>query len=200
MSRGGTVVVYSSAVVQVVVVVVPVDFVADDDLPVDEGHGKETEPEKNAADDAQAGSSDKDVREHVKDSRAEVERSQDQHVCSADTENVNENDRPDPDDQVLKAVAVARSAPNDSLGVFIASLGLVFYNGVQHRRLNIIPCLLVAQREDELQEPRHVREEQQDGNGERDVRHVVNVQGVVRIVHIIIYDRLLILKNNPKPQ
>jgi len=188
LSRGGAVVV--NAVVDTVVVdqsvVVPVDVVADDDLPVDEGHGNETEPEQDASDDGQAGPGDEHVREYVKDSRAEVERSEDEHVGSADTEDVHEDDGEDPEDQVLKAVAVARPAAHDALGVFVASLGLIFDDGVQDRRLNIVPRLLVAQGEDHLHEPRDVREEDQNGDGERNVRHVVDVQRVIGIVHIII--------------
>ena len=169
--------------------VVPIDVVTDDNLPVDECHGDETEPEQYASDDWKAGSRNEDVGEDVEDSSTEVERGQDQHVGSADAENVNEDDREYPDNQVLKAVAVARPAAHDALGILVASLGLIFDNWVQHCRLNVIPRLLVAQCEDDLEEPGHVRKEDQNGYGERDVCHIVDVQRVVGIVHIIIWER-----------
>ena len=124
-------------------VIVPVDVVTADNLPVDERHGDEAEPEQDRSDHGKTGSRDKAVGEDVEDSCAEVEGGQNKHIGSADAENVDEDDRPDPNYQVLKAVAVASSATNDTLCVLVASLCFIFDDGVKHRGMNVVPCLLV---------------------------------------------------------
>ena len=122
----------------------PVDVVADDNFPVDEGHRNETEPEEDRSYHGETGSADEDVCEDVENSCTEVEGGEDQHVGSAHTEDVNEDNGEYPNDQILKAVSVAGSATHDSLCVFVTSLGLILYDGKQHCGVNVIPGFLVA--------------------------------------------------------